>query len=136
MNWMVFIGEQWLLVSLLLVLVTALIWVEGSKGGKKLTCNEMTRLVNSGEAVMVDVRDSKEFKAGHVVGAINIPYTKFGERVDELKKYQDKTIVIIDKMGQHAGAAGKQLKDNGYTATRLQGGMTEWVGQNLPVSKE
>lgn len=136
MNWMVFISEQWLLVGLLLVLVTALIWVEGSKGGKKLNCNEMTRLVNQGEAVMLDVRDNKEYKAGHIVGAINIPHAKLGERMAELKKYQDKTIVIVDKMGQHAGAAGKLLKDNGYTATRLQGGMTEWVGQSLPVTKE
>lgn len=133
---MVFIGEQWLLVSLLLVLVSALIWVESSKGGKKVTCNEMTRLVNSGEAVMLDVRDSKDFKAGHVTGALNIPHAKLGERADELKKYQDKTIVIIDKMGQHAGAAGKLLTDRGYTTVRLQGGMMEWLGQSLPTTKD
>jgi len=39
-------------------------------------------------------------------------------------------------MGQHAGAAGTQLKKAGFeNVSRLRGGIAEWRGQNLPVVK-
>jgi len=132
---MVFLAEQWILVSILAALGAALIVVEGLKGGKALSYHEMTRLVNSGDAVILDVRESKEFSAGHIVDALNIPYAKIADRYTELEKHRAKTIVVVDKMGQHAGAAGKTLKDKGFSVNRLQGGMTEWQSQNLPVVK-
>ena len=68
--------------------------------------------------------------------SINIPYGSLESRLSELKKYEGKPIVIACKMGQHAGAAGTQLKKSGYeNVSRLRGGITEWRGQNLPVVK-
>ncbi|WP_075184991.1 rhodanese-like domain-containing protein [Teredinibacter haidensis] len=132
---MVFIGDQWILVSIVSVLAAALIVVEGRKGGKALSHHEITRLVNSGDAVIVDVRESKEFNAGHIVDAINIPHVKLADRASELEKHRAKTLIVVDKMGQHAGASGKALKDKGFIVTRMQGGMSEWQNQNLPVVK-
>ena len=132
---MVFLAEQWWLFAILAALISALVVVEGKRGGQTLSYHEVTRLVNKGEAVIVDVRDSKEFKGGHIVDAINIPHAKLGDRLSELEKYKEKTVVVVDKMGQHAGASGKLMKDKGFNVSRLQGGMTEWTGQNLPVVK-
>ncbi len=132
---MVFLSEQWLLVGILTVLVSALIIVEGKRGGQSLTLHEVTRLVNSDGAIIVDVRDGKEFKSGHIVDALNIPHQKLAQQMDKLEKHKNKTIVIVDKMGQHAGASGKLLKEKGFAVNRLQGGMTEWIGQNMPVIK-
>ncbi|WP_018015340.1 rhodanese-like domain-containing protein [Teredinibacter turnerae] len=132
---MAFITEQWLLVSILGVLAAALIFVESRKGGAALSHHEVTRLVNSDQAVVVDVREAKEYSAGHIVDAINIPFAKLADRHTELNKHREKTLIVADKMGQHAGAAGKILKDKGFTVSRLQGGMSEWQGQNLPVVK-
>ena len=130
-----FVAEQWVLFGMLAVFVSALIIVEGKRGGSTLTFHEATRMVNTGAAIIVDVRDNKEFKTGHIVDALNIPYQKLSERASELEKYKDKTIVVVDKMGQHAGSSGKLLREKGFSVNRLQGGMTEWVGQNLPVVK-
>ncbi len=124
-----------MLVGLLVALATALVFVEGKKGGQSLSHHEVTRLLNSGDGVLLDVREKGDFKAGHVVDAIHIPYGKLSDRISELDKFKNKTIVVADKMGQQAGAAGKTLKDNGFSTSRLQGGMTEWVSQNLPVVK-
>ena len=128
-----FLSEQWLLVMLLAVLIAALVNVEGRKGGQALTHNEVTRLLNDDSAVLVDVRPAKEFKAGHIVNAINIPFANFARQVDQLDKHKDKTIVVVDKMGQHSGASGKILRDKGFEVKRLQGGMMDWTGKNLPV---
>ncbi len=132
---MAFITEQWLLVGILAALIIAFITLESKKGGKTLGTHELTRLVNKDEAVLLDVRDAKDYKAGHIVDAINIPFNKLSDRVSELEKHKEKIIVIIDKMGQHSGNGGKILLDKGFNVNRLQGGMTEWTGQNLPVVK-
>ncbi len=132
---MAFLAEQWILVSIISVLVAALIVVEGRKGGKALSHHDITRLINAGEAVLLDVREQKEFTAGHIVDSLHIPYTKLGDRVSELEKHRDKTIIVVDKMGQHSGAAGKTLKDKGFTVNRMEGGIAEWQNQNLPVVK-
>ncbi|WP_086934491.1 rhodanese-like domain-containing protein [Agarilytica rhodophyticola] len=132
---MVFMSEQWLLVTILAVLVSGLIVVEGKRGGDSLSFHQLTTLVNQGNAVVVDVRETKEFKTGHIVNALNIPHLKLGDRLGELNKHKEKTIIVVDKMGQHAGASGRLLKENGFNVNRLQGGMSEWQAQNLPVIK-
>ena len=132
---MVFVSEQWLLISILSVLIAAFVYVEKQRGGKSLSLHEVTRLVNAGEAVLVDLREAKDFTAGHIVDAINIPYNKLADRSIELEKYKDKSIIVLDKMGQHTGAAVKALSEKEFTVMKMQGGMTEWQSQNLPVVK-
>jgi rhodanese-related sulfurtransferase len=134
-DFIAFATQQWPFMLLLLVLVAVLAFMESKKGGQVLSVYEATRMVNSGDAVFLDVRENKDFKNGHIVDALNIPHTKLLNRIDELKKQKGKTIIVVDKMGQHAGASGKVLKENDHTANRMRGGMSEWSGQNLPVVK-
>ncbi|WP_370980164.1 rhodanese-like domain-containing protein [Agaribacterium sp. ZY112] len=131
----VFIEQQWLLVGILTLLVAAFFTLERRRAGASISHLELARVVNANEAVMFDLRDSSEFKAGHIVDAINIPFAKLKDSDLELKKHKDKTLILIDKMGQHAPGAAKQLKEQGYIVVRLQGGMSEWQGQNMPVVK-
>lgn len=135
MNWFAFISEQWMLLGLLAGLAGAFFWNEGRRGGQTLGHSEVTRMLNADQAALLDIREPAEFKAGHIVGAINIPHAKVEKRVDELEKYRGKTLVLADKMGQHTGAVGRTLREQGFTVCRLQGGMAEWNGQNLPVVK-
>jgi rhodanese-related sulfurtransferase len=132
---MVFVTEQWMLVSLLLLLAAAFVFFEGKKGGQNITHHEVSRLLNSDAAVLVDVRDGAEFKAGHITGALNIPHASLATRIAELEKFKDKQVILADKMGQHAGHAGKVLRDAGYNVVRLQGGMSQWLSLKLPVVK-
>jgi len=134
-SWLDFVMEQWVLVSILAVLVVAFLVLESRKGGSTISHHQATRLLNSGDAVLVDLRDSKEFKAGHIVDAINIPFSSLASKIDDLEKHKAKQIIVVDKMGQHAGSAGKILRDKGFQVVRMQGGMTEWTQQNLPVVK-
>ena len=133
MDFFVFVSEQWLLVSMLLVLVYVYMWREKAKGGRGVGPHEATRLVNRDEGVFVDLRDPAEFKAGHIVDSLSIPHNKLGERIGELSAHKSSTLILVDKMGQHVGAAGRELKAQGFEVLRLEGGMTEWQGQNLPV---
>ncbi|WP_317932425.1 rhodanese-like domain-containing protein [Halioxenophilus sp. WMMB6] len=134
-NFVAFATEQWLLVSLLLALVILYFWNEKRRSGNSVSTHEATRLLNNDQAVLVDLRDSGDFKAGHISEAINIPYAKLKDRLAELAKHQSKTVILTDKMGQHTGAAGRELVKLGYQVARLEGGMAEWQAQKLPVVK-
>ena len=135
MEFFVFISEQWVLVSVLLVLVYVFAIMERSKSGKPLTTHELTRMLNADEAVLLDVRDAKEFKEGHIVGAVHIPFSKIKDNHAELNSHKQKVIVVADKVGQHSGAVGRVLQQNGFEVRRLSGGMMEWKNQKLPVVK-
>lgn len=133
MDLMSFVVAEWPLVITLVIMVSAFLMLESKKGGAVVTHHQATRLVNSGEAVFVDIRDSKDYRNGHIVDSINIPYADLSEKFDELSPHKQKQIIVVDKMGQQSGAGGKILRDNGFQVLRLNGGMSEWSHQNLPL---
>lgn len=136
MDFFVFISEQWIPVSILLMLIYLFIFVEQKKAGKQISVHDVTSLINSDEGILLDVRDSKEYQSGHIINALNIPLAKLDSRLTELEKYRDKKVVLIDKLGQHSAAAGRKLRASGFDVLRLQGGMGEWRSQSLPVVSE
>ena len=131
-----FISNHPFLVGAFVVLLALFIRNEMNRGGTTLGAQQVVNLVNNEGAVVLDIRDKADFDAGHIVDSLNIPYASLESRIDELKKYEGKPIVVACKMGQHAGAAGTQLKKAGFeNVCRLRGGIAEWRGQNLPVVK-
>lgn len=134
-NLIEFASNNFVLVSIFLALLVLLAITEMQKGGKSLATRELTALVNRDEGVVLDVRAKKEFDAGHIVDSLNIPHEKLVSRLGELEKHKAKTIIVVDAMGQHAGAASRELKKAGFNAVKLSGGMSSWRGDNLPVVK-
>ncbi|MBK8186809.1 MAG: rhodanese-like domain-containing protein [Cellvibrio sp.] len=135
MNFFVFIAQEWILVSVLIVLVYLYYWRERTKSGLPLSAHEVTLLLNKDAAIVVDLRESGDFRAGHIVNSLNIPYSRIITDTSELSSHKDKIIVLVDKLGQHAGAAGRKLDKEGYQVRRLSGGISEWQAQNLPLVK-
>lgn len=135
-EFMSFLGEQWLLTSALVACLFLLMQHESSKGGPKLTPQQLINRVNSEQAVLIDLRDAADFKAGHIVDALHIPSAKLADRLAELESYRDRPLILACKMGQHSGAAAKVLSANGFEdISRLGGGMVEWQNMQLPTVK-
>jgi rhodanese-related sulfurtransferase len=129
-----FLAQQWIQAAGLLALIGMLIMHEARKAGPSLSPQRAINLVNAEEGVFVDLRDATEFRKGHIVNAINIPATKLPERMVELEKYRDKPVVLVCKMGQQSGAAGKQLKAEKFAQVyKMTGGMMEWGNLQLPT---
>jgi rhodanese-related sulfurtransferase len=128
--------ENWPFVAALAVLIAAYFAVNAVAGGKSISVHEVTRLVNQGEALLLDIREANDFKGGHITGAMNIPFAAVTARISELEKHRSKRIILVDKLGQHAADVAKQLKTLGFDVVRLGGGMSEWLHQSLPVVKK
>lgn len=131
-----FIGNHPFLVGAFLVLLVLFVRNEMNRGGRAVSPQQLVDMVNRNNALVLDVRDKKEFEAGHIVDAVNIPYASLESRVKELDKHKDRPIVVACRMGQHAGAAGTLLRKHGFEeVAKLSGGIGEWRNQNLPVVK-
>ena len=124
-----------MLVSVFMVLVYLFAINERVKSGKPISPHVVTRMINTDDAVLVDIREAKEFKAGHIAGAINIPVAKIMDRIAELEPHREKAIIVADKVGQQSGAIGRKLQQKDFSVMRLTGGMMEWKNQNLPMVK-
>jgi len=129
-----FLSEQWALVAALLVFVVMLFVHEARRSGPSLSPQQAINLINREEGIFLDLRDAGDYKQGHIVDAVNIPASKLPERMGELEKYRDKPVVLVCKMGQQSGVAGKQLKAAGFEHVyKMSGGMMEWGNQQLPT---
>jgi rhodanese-related sulfurtransferase len=131
-----FLVQQWILVAALLAVIVMLVLHETRRSGPSLSPQQAINLVNAEQGVFLDLRDGADFKQGHIVGAMHIPAARLTERMAELEKYRDRPVVLVCKMGQQSGAAGKQLKASGYTKVyKMTGGMMEWTNLQLPLVK-
>ncbi|WP_419813202.1 rhodanese-like domain-containing protein [Bacterioplanoides sp.] len=131
-----FIGNHWWLVGIWGAFLAALLWDNNQRSGQSLSTAQATQLINKEDALVLDIRDKGEFGQGHLANAINIPYANLANRMTELSAHKDRPILLVCKTGQTVGMAGKMLREQGYNAVRLNGGMMEWNAQNLPVVKK
>ncbi len=130
-----FLAQEWMLATALLVVLAMLFFHESRKSGPSLTPQQAINLVNAEAGVFVDLRDSGDFKAGHIVDAVHVPASKLlNNDTGALEKYRERPIVLVCKLGQNAGAVGKKLRAEGFDKVyKMGGGMTEWSNQQLPV---
>ncbi|HCL52987.1 rhodanese-like domain-containing protein [Pseudomonas fulva] len=134
-NLIQFATNHYLLVAIFVVLLAALLVNEIRRGGQSLSNGQLTALVNADKALVIDIRPAKEYAAGHIVGALSIPQDKLATRMTELEKHKDKTLIVVDAMGQHAGTVCRDLLKAGYNAAKLSGGVSSWKADNLPLVK-
>jgi rhodanese-related sulfurtransferase len=129
-----FLTQQWILAAALLAVVAMLLMHETRKSGPSLSPQKAINIVNAEQGVFLDLRDAGDYKQGHIVDALHIPSAKLADRMAELEKYRNKPIVLVCKMGQQSGAAGKQLKAGDFEKVyKMTGGMMEWRNLQLPT---
>ena len=129
-----FIGNHLYLSSMWVITLGVIIMYHRPTSGSSVGPHPAVMLINRKEAIVVDVREKKEFESGHIVDSINIPMTKLKQRITEVWKYKDKPVVVVCKLGQHSGQAAKILQEAGHAdVVRLAGGLTEWKAQSLPL---
>ncbi|MDH3992157.1 MAG: rhodanese-like domain-containing protein [Gammaproteobacteria bacterium] len=129
-----FLTQQWILVAALLAVIIMLVMHEARKSGPSLSPQQAINLINAQQGVFLDLRDAADYKQGHIVDALHIPAGKLADRMAELEKYRGKPIVLVCKMGQQSGAAGKQLKAQKFEQVyKMSGGMMEWSNLQLPT---
>ena len=129
-----FLAQQWILVAALLAAIGMLVYHESRKAGPSLSPQQAINMVNAEQGLFLDLRDGADFKQGHIADAVHIPAAKLADRMGELDKHRERPIVLVCKMGQQSGVAGKQLRGAGFSKVyKMAGGMLEWSNLQLPT---
>ena len=90
-------------------------------------------MVKARTAVVVDVRQPAEWKAGHIDGALHIPLSQLARQLDQLP--HGKTIVTVCRTGHRSGIAARTLTRAGHDVLNLKGGINAWARTGLPLVK-
>lgn len=131
-RWFEFMGNHPFLFGLLAVLIVMFFIFEGKRNGRKISPQSLGVLVKIKNAMLIDLRDAKDFREGHISGSRNIPYSQIANHLDELKT-SERPIVFICNLGQVAGTALAQVAHT--DSYRLDGGIANWKAQGLPLVK-
>jgi rhodanese-related sulfurtransferase len=101
----------------------------------QITAVELAERVRTRAAPLIlDVRSPREYSAGHVPGAINIPHTELAGRLGELGIDKPDEVVVYCLSGKRAAMAEQVLAQAGYTSVRdLEGQLRAWQGGGYPV---
>lgn len=88
-------------------------------------------LLESGEAVALDVREPWEWQEAHIRHALHIPLGELAQRLQELP--QERRLVAVCHSGSRSGAVVDALRQRGYDIVNLAGGLASWQASNLPL---
>ena len=109
---------------------------KGAGGVPNVSATEAVALINRDNAIVLDVRSEAEYASGHIVDAKHIPLDALAERLNELKKYQNKPILVNCQRGMRSAKACDILRKAEFTQlNNLQGGLDAWLAAKLPIIK-
>lgn len=136
---MQFVINNMLPISIAMLSGTMLLWsMLGNRvrGIRDVDCVAALQLINHKDALVLDVREDDEYKAGHVLNSKLIPLGKLRERMGELEKYKEQPVLVMCRNGSRSGNACAMLGKQGFAQVyNLAGGVTAWQKANLPLKK-
>ena len=97
---------------------------------------EAVQLINRRDAIVLDVRETGDFEAGHITNARHIPEAQLTERLKELEKFKARPIIVTCPTGTRAPAVAGALRKSGFQeAVALRGGISAWRQAGMPLPK-
>jgi rhodanese-related sulfurtransferase len=99
--------------------------------GPSVRPDEAHASLQAREAVVLDVREAHEWKAGRIAGAKNVPLSRLRTRAGELRT--DRRYIAVCRSGARSARASAQLRKAGFDVVNLKGGMLAWERAGLPL---
>jgi len=97
-----------------------------------ISVEEVYEIINNDQGYLIlDVRTIDEFNKGHIKGAVLIPISELGSRLNELPK--NKPIITYCHSGIRSRNAANILVENGFKYVYDMGGILEWIEKGYPV---
>ena len=97
---------------------------------------ELLRRVRAGEVIVLDVRPSEEYRAGHIPGALSIPVSELKARLRELPRNREIVAYCRGPYCVMALEAVELLRKKGFEAHRIEEGVADWRARGWRVETE
>lgn len=102
-------------------------------GPGRITPAQAHRAVEDGSALLADVREEDEFRAGHAPGAVFLPLSRLAEGAGLPGPVDCRGLALICRSGNRSQQAAHLLAERGVAAVDVTGGMCAWADLGLPV---
>jgi rhodanese-related sulfurtransferase len=100
----------------------------------RVELEEGRRLLESGQAIVFDIREPDEHATGVAAGARLLPMSTLNQRVQEIPNDPQQPVLLICNTQNRSGAVIQALREAGWTHVRfVQGGMSEWARRGWPM---
>jgi rhodanese-related sulfurtransferase len=134
---MSFIEKNWLLIVVMFLSGAMLLWPilqRRFSPVKEVGNLNVTHLINHKNAVLLDIREDKEFEGGKLPDAVHIPLSQLDARAAELASMTGRQVVVYCSRGQRSRGASAALVKLGFAEIySLHGGIKAWKDAGLPV---
>lgn len=105
-------------------------------GARHVSTLEAVQMINRQDALLLDVRESAEFKGARVAGSRHIALKELPGKLGELEKFKNKPILLLCQTGNRSAQAAGTMKKAGFTqVATLSGGLMAWQQAGMPVEK-
>lgn len=105
-------------------------------GVKSVGPVDATRMLNHDSAVMIDMRNLKDYQSGHIVNAVHLPEYN-DSTLGKLEKFRKQPLIVYCRSGQRSTGVCSKLRKQGFEPVyNLKGGVLAWQNANLPLSKK
>ncbi|MBP1552002.1 MAG: rhodanese-like domain-containing protein [Oscillospiraceae bacterium] len=114
--------------GLIIAVVAALFLLSRSRGGyKSISQQEAKQMMDSGNVLVLDVREQDEYSTGHIGGAVLLPVgTINADTASKVIPSKDATVLVYCRSGNRSKKASAALAKLGYTNIYEIGGITTW----------
>ena len=113
-----------------LVIGGLFMFMQSGNANQTMTYQELQNKLNAQENfVLLDVRTLEEFNAGHIAGAILLPYDEINLKAATVLPDKEKEIVLYCRSGRRSAIAKKALVELGYKDVKDFGGINRWQGE-------
>ena len=134
-----FLENNWWLILVMIASGGMLLWpMIGQRWStvREVGALEATQLINRRNALMLDVREPKDYQGGQIPNATHLPQSQLASRGHELKKMTGRPVIAYCDRGQRSRTAASALTKLGFAEVyTLRGGMRAWSDAGLPVEK-
>lgn len=138
MNLLEFLAGQGWMLAIAAALIVALIvneWVLSRRSGPGIGPAAAVRMINDGDARVVDIRSPADYKRGHILNSESVPPNRQADMQEQLMKKPDVPVIIVCAMGVTAKGFARKLRAAGHQAVYpLTGGLNAWEGAGMPIT--
>ena len=108
-----------------------------SRAAREITAAALAEAVSAGTAPQIlDVRSAREYRLGHIPGAVHMPFWILPFRAEALSLARDEPLVVYCGHGPRARMARTALERHGFRHVRLlRGHMRVWNQMKLPLER-
>jgi rhodanese-related sulfurtransferase len=136
---MSFLQQNWMLIFTMFVSGALLLWPvmqRRASGLIEIGNLRATQIFNNHNPVLLDVRETREYKDVKMRNAVHVPLSQLKERTDQVSNDKTRPVIIVDARGMRGRGAGAVLKKAGFAEIYyLNGGLQAWRDANLPIEK-